>query len=293
MAISAKLVKELRDRTGAGMMDAKKALEAVDGDIDKAIDFLRENGQIKAAKKADRIAAEGLAKVVIDGDKAVILEVNSETDFVAKNEKFQTMLDTIAHALLEQMPKDLDSALKEVTVDGDSLEAYINAQIAVIGERLVLRRFAIFEKAADESFGEYIHMGGSVATLVQVKTDKEDVARNIALHVGGIAPQYVSEDAVPSDVRDHEREVLTQETLNEGKPEKIVDKIVDGRMHKFYSQIVLVDQDFLLDDSKTVGEYLKEQGAEAIDFRRYKVGEGLEKRNEDFAAEVQAEMNKN
>lgn len=292
MAISAKQVKELRDRTGAGMMDAKRALEATDGDIDKAIDHLRETGQVKAEKKAGRIAAEGLAKVVVEGNDAVILEVNSETDFVAKNEKFQTMIDTIAHALLADKPASVEEALENVTIEGDKLSDYITQQISVIGEHLVLRRFTIFEKGDDELFGQYVHMGGANATLVQLETDKEDVARNVALHVGGIAPKYATEADVPEDVKAHEREVLTQETINEGKPEKIIDRIVDGRMHKFFSQTVLVDQDFLIDDSQTVGEYLKANDSEIVDFRRYAVGEGIEKRQEDFAAEVEAQMKK-
>lgn len=292
MAITAKQVKELRDRTGVGMMDAKKALQAVDGDMDKAIDFLRENGQAKAAKKAGRIAAEGLAKIFIDGNTGVVFEMNSETDFVAKNEKFQAMLEEIAVALVEAKPKTLEEAEEKVTLNGQTLKDYINSKIAVIGEKLALRRFAIFEKNEEQTFGEYVHMGGQMAVLALINTTDKEVARNVALHIGGMSPEYVSEADVPEEVVAHEKEVLTEQTLNEGKPEKIVAKIVEGRMHKFFSEITLVDQPYLIDDSQTVGEYLKSNNASVVDFRRYKVGEGIERKEEDFAAEVEAQMKK-
>lgn len=293
MAISAKLVKELRDKTGAGMMDAKKALEAVDGDMQKAEDYLRENGQTKAEKKAKRIAAEGLAKVFIDGNKAVILEVNSETDFVARNEVFQDMLEELGKALLEAAPATLEEAFETVKINGDDLKAYMDSKIAVIGEKLDLRRFTVFEKSDDQSFADYIHMGGALAVLAVVNTTDAEVARNIALHIGGMAPKYLSEDDVPSDIVAHEREVLTEQSRKEGKPENIIERMVSGRMRKFFAENTLVDQEYLMDNDMTVQQYLDSKNASVEDFRRYKVGEGIEKKEEDFAAEVEAEMNKN
>lgn len=292
MAISAKLVKELRDRTGVGMMDAKKALEAVGGDIDKAIDHLRETGKAKAAKKAGRVAAEGLAKTYFDGNTAVILEVNVETDFAARNDLFKETVDAIAQALLEAKPKDVEDALENAKVNGDSLKDYIDSRVAVIGENVSLRRFAIFEKGDGDFFGSYIHMGGQMAVLVTVQGADQETANNVALHVGGIAPEYISREDVPESVQEHEKSVYTQETLNEGKPEKIVPKIVEGRMHKFFSQVCLLEQDYLLDDSQTVGDYVKSKGGQVTAMARYKVGEGIEKKEEDFAAEVAKEMNK-
>ncbi|AMB94713.1 translation elongation factor Ts [Aerococcus sanguinicola] len=292
MAITAKQVKELRDRTGVGMMDAKKALQEVDGDMDKAIDYLRETGQAKAAKKAGRIAAEGLAKVLVKGNDAVIVELNAETDFVAKNEKFQNMLNAIAEALLEAKPSSLEDAMTSVQVDGTQLDEYMSQMISVIGENLNLRRFTIFSKTDGQHFGQYSHLGGKIAVLVTVDGGDEEVASNVAMHIGGINPQYIDENSVPEEVVEHEREVLTEQSLNEGKPEKIVHKMVEGRLRKFFSEICLVDQDYLLDGDQTVGQYLSSKGASVVDFRRYEVGEGIEKQEEDFAAEVQSQMGK-
>ncbi|KAA9301989.1 MULTISPECIES: translation elongation factor Ts [Aerococcus] len=292
MAITAKQVKELRDRTGVGMMDAKKALQEVDGDMDKAIDYLRETGQAKAAKKAGRIAAEGLAKVLIKGNDAVIVELNAETDFVAKNEKFQNMLNAIAEALLEAKPSSLEDAMANVQVEGTQLEEYMSQMISVIGENLNLRRFTIFSKEDGQHFGQYSHLGGKIAVLVTVDGGDDEVASNVAMHIGGINPQYIDEDSVPEEVVEHEREVLTEQSLNEGKPEKIVHKMVEGRLRKFFSEICLVDQDYLLDGDQTVGQYLSSNAASVVDFRRYEVGEGIEKEEEDFAAEVQSQMGK-
>ncbi|MDK6232720.1 translation elongation factor Ts [Aerococcus sanguinicola] len=292
MAITAKQVKELRDRTGVGMMDAKKALQEVDGDMDKAIDYLRETGQAKAAKKAGRIAAEGLAKVLVKGNDAVIVELNAETDFVAKNEKFQNMLNAIAEALLEAKPSSLEDAMTSVQVDGTQLDEYMSQMISVIGENLNLRRFTIFSKTDGQHFGQYSHLGGKIAVLVTVDGGDEEVASNVAMHIGGINPQYIDENSVPEEVVEHEREVLTEQSLNEGKPEKIVHKMVEGRLRKFFSEICLVDQDYLLDGDQTVGQYLSSKAASVVDFRRYEVGEGIEKQEEDFAAEVQSQMGK-
>lgn len=292
MAISAKDVKALRDRTGVGMMDAKRALQEVNGDMEKAIDYLREAGLASAAKKAGRIAAEGLATVALNDNKAVIVEINSETDFVAKNEKFQTMLKKVANALLETEPSSLEAAQTEAIVDGDPLENYVASQIAVIGEKLNVRRFEIFHKEENDFFGSYLHLGGKIGVLVHIEGGDQALAQNIAMHIGGIHPQYISQDDVDQSVVEHEREVLREQALNEGKPEKIVDKMVEGRLRKFFEDICLVDQAYLIDSDKTVGQVLKEAGAKVVSFARYEVGEGLEKRQDDFAAEVQKEMSK-
>ncbi|MCY3034357.1 translation elongation factor Ts [Aerococcus mictus] len=290
MAISAKLVKQLRDQTGVGMMDAKKALQETDGDIDKAVDYLRESGQMKAAKKADRVAAEGLAKIYIEGNTAAILEVNTETDFAAKNDKFTEIIDEIGHALVQYKPQDMEEAKEKVEINGESLEDYLTQKTAIIGERINFRRFTVFEKTDDQVFGQYVHMGGKIATLVLVNSSDDQLALNLALHVSGIAPKYVSEEQIPQEERDHEREVLTEQAKNEGKPEKIIEKMVEGRMHKFYAEVCLNDQDYLLNDSMTVKELLDKEDASVEDFRRYAVGEGIERKEEDFAAEVQSQM---
>ncbi|AMB98834.1 elongation factor Ts [Aerococcus urinaehominis] len=290
MAVTAKEVKELRDRTGVGMMDAKKALVETDGDMDKAIDFLRENGLAKAAKKSDRIAAEGLTKVVVRGNEAVILELNSETDFVAKNEQFINLLDSLAFAILDQKPESVEAAMENVTIEGQKLSEHIAEKTSVIGEKLDFRRFEIFTKTDDQEFGHYAHQGGRISVLVQLTGGDQDLANGIAMHIGGLNPRFLDEESVPADVREHEKEVLTEQALNEGKPANIVEKMIAGRLRKFFSEICLVDQDYLLDDSKTVGEVAKEAGAKIDFFRRYEVGEGIEKREENFADEVAQQM---
>lgn len=224
MAITASMVKELREKTGAGMMDCKKALTETNGDMEKAIDYLREKGIAKAAKKADRIAAEGLTFVKTDGNKAVIVEVNSETDFVAKNENFKSLISAVASNLLAQNPASVEEALEQ-TIDGVKLSEYINNQIAKIGEKISLRRFAIVEKADDAAFGAYLHMGGRIGVLAVIEgSSDEELAKDIAMHVAAINPKYVSRDEVSQEEVAREREVLKQQALNEGKPENIVEK---------------------------------------------------------------------
>ncbi|GGH82130.1 elongation factor Ts [Pullulanibacillus pueri] len=291
MAISAKLVKELREKTGAGMMDCKKALTEADGDLDKAADLLREKGIAKAAKKADRVAAEGLAKTKIEGNVAVIAEVNSETDFVAKNEQFTSLIDDILSLLIKEKPANVEAAL-ELNVDGTTLAEKINSAVAKIGEKISLRRFEVLEKADGDSFGEYIHMGGRIAVLSVLKGNDDEAARDIAMHVAAINPKYVNKDQVEASELEHEKEVLTQQALNEGKPEKIVEKMVQGRLNKFLEDICLVEQDFVKDPDQKVKQYLSGKGLEVETFVRYEVGEGMEKRQENFAEEVQAQMKK-
>ncbi|AVO02410.1 translation elongation factor Ts [Staphylococcus simulans] len=289
--ITAKLVKELRERTGAGMMDCKKALVETDGDIEKAIDYLREKGIAKAAKKADRIAAEGMTYVGVNGNDAVIVEINSETDFVARNEGFQELVKEIANQILETKPESVDALLETKLSTGDTVSERINKAISTIGEKLSLRRFAVRTKGDNDAFGAYEHMGGriSVLTVVEGTTD-EEVAKDVAMHIAAINPKYVSSDQVSQEELAHEKEVLKQQALNEGKPEKIVEKMVEGRLRKYLQEICAVDQDFVKNPDVTVEEFLKSKGGKLTDFVRYEVGEGLEKRDENFADEVKGQM---
>ena len=289
--ITASLVKELRERTGAGMMDCKKALQQTDGNIEAAIDYLRENGIAKAAKKADRIAAEGLSYIEVKGNKAVILEINSETDFVAKNEKFVALVKNVAEAILAAEPKTLEEAL-QVEAQGGTVEAVINEGIATIGEKLSLRRFEVVSKTDSDAFGAYSHMGGriGVLTLVEGSTD-EEAAKDVAMHIAALAPKYLDESEVPADVLEHEKKVLTEQALNEGKPANIVEKMIVGRINKFLEEITVVNQKFVKDDSFTVEKFLASKGGKLAKFVRYEVGEGIEKKEDNFAEEVMSQVN--
>ena len=289
--ITASLVKELRERTGAGMMDCKKALQQTEGNIEAAIDYLRENGIAKAAKKADRIAAEGLSYIEVKGNKAVILEINSETDFVAKNEKFVALVKNVADAILAAEPKTLEEAL-QVEAQGGTVEAVINEGIATIGEKLSLRRFEVVSKTDSDAFGAYSHMGGriGVLTLVEGSTD-EEAAKDVAMHIAALAPKYLDESEVPADVLEHEKKVLTEQALNEGKPANIVEKMIVGRINKFLEEITVVKQKFVKDDSFTVEKFVASKGGKLAKFVRYEVGEGIEKREDNFAEEVMSQVN--
>lgn len=289
--ITASLVKELRERTGAGMMDCKKALQKTEGVIEAAIDYLRENGIAKAAKKADRIAAEGLAYIEVKGNKAVILEINSETDFVAKNEKFVALVKNVAEAILAAEPKTLEEAL-QVEAQGGTVEAVINEGIATIGEKLSLRRFEVVTKSDADAFGAYSHMGGriGVLTLVEGSTD-EEAAKDVAMHIAALAPKYLDESEVPADVLEHEKKVLTEQALNEGKPANIVEKMIVGRINKFLEEITVVKQKFVKDDSFTVEKFVASKGGKLAKFVRYEVGEGIEKKEDNFAEEVMSQVN--
>ena len=289
--ITASLVKELRERTGAGMMDCKKALTQTDGDIDAAIDYLRENGIAKAAKKADRIAAEGLSYIEVKGNKAAILEINSETDFVAKNEKFVALVKNVAEAILAAEPATLEEAL-QVEAQGGTVEAVINEGIATIGEKLSLRRFEVVTKSDADAFGAYSHMGGriGVLTLVEGSTD-EEAAKDVAMHIAALAPKYLDESEVPADVLEHEKKVLTEQALNEGKPANIVEKMIVGRINKFLEEITVVKQKFVKDDSFTVEKFVASKGGKLAKFVRYEVGEGIEKKEDNFAEEVMSQVN--
>lgn len=289
--ISAKLVKELREKTGAGMMDCKKALTETDGDIDKAIDYLREKGIAKAAKKADRIAAEGLVHVETKGNDAVIVEINSETDFVARNEGFQELVKEIANQVLDTKAETVEALMETTLPNGKSVDERIKEAISTIGEKLSVRRFAIRTKTDNDAFGAYLHMGGriGVLTVVEGSTD-EEAARDVAMHIAAINPKYVSPEQVSEEEINHEREVLKQQALNEGKPENIVEKMVEGRLRKYLQEICAVDQDFVKNPDVTVEAFLKTKGGKLVDFVRYEVGEGMEKREENFADEVKGQM---
>lgn len=289
--ISAKLVKELREKTGAGMMDCKKALTETDGDIDKAIDYLREKGIAKASKKADRIAAEGLVHVETKGNDAVIVEINSETDFVARNEGFQELVKEIANQVLDTKAETVEALMETTLPNGKSVDERIKEAISTIGEKLSVRRFAIRTKTDNDAFGAYLHMGGriGVLTVVEGSTD-EEAARDVAMHIAAINPKYVSSEQVSEEEINHEREVLKQQALNEGKPENIVEKMVEGRLRKYLQEICAVDQDFVKNPDVTVEAFLKTKGGKLVDFVRYEVGEGMEKREENFADEVKGQM---
>ncbi|MEH7493374.1 translation elongation factor Ts [Neobacillus niacini] len=292
MAVTAQMVKELREKTGAGMMDCKKALTETNGDMEKAIDFLREKGIASAAKKGDRIAAEGLTYVVAEGNNAVILEVNSETDFVAKNEAFQNLVKELAAHLLANKPATVEEASAQ-TINGVTVADYINTAIAKIGEKLSLRRFTVVSKTDNDAFGAYLHMGGriSVLTVLEGTTDA-DAAKDVSMQIAAIRPLYVSRDQVSQEEVERERQVLTTQALNEGKPENIVAKMVEGRLGKYFEDVCLLDQTFVKNPDQKVRQFVESKGATVREFVRYEVGEGIEKREDNFAEEVMNQVNK-
>lgn len=288
--VTAKDVKELREKTGAGMMDCKKALTECDGDMAKAIDWLREKGIAKAAKKADRIAAEGLSRVAVDGNTAVVFEVNTETDFVAKNEQFLGLLDMMKEVFLQVKPESLEAALA-AEKDGKTMETWITEATATIGEKISLRRIAVVSKADDEVFGSYMHMGGSISALALLKGKQDEaVAKDIAMQVASMNPGYVTRNDMPKEIVDHEREIQTEITKADeklaNKPEKVLAGIIEGRVSKNLQDMCLVEQPFFKNPDQKVGQYVKEAGAEIVSFIRFAVGEGIEKREDNFADEV-------
>lgn len=288
--VTAAQVKELRDKTGAGMMDCKKALEETDGNMSAAIDWLREKGISKAAKKADRIAAEGLTRAAANGNVAYIFEVNSETDFVAKNEGFIALLDNIAKALLTSSAKNTEEALK-VEFNGKSLEALVLDATATIGEKISLRRVERVEKTADESFGIYVHMGGKISVVAKVKTSSvEDLGKDMAMQVASMNPSFISRAHMPAEFVEHERKIQTEIIKNDealaSKPENVLKGILEGRLSKSLQETCLVDQLYFKDQDKKVSDVLKAAASEVTYFVRYAVGEGIEKKEENFAEEV-------
>ncbi len=290
---SASDVKTLREKTGAGMLDCKKALQETNGNMDAAIDYLREKGIAKAAKKGERIAAEGLSQIFINGDKALVLEVNSETDFVAKNEEFKSFVTTLGETILNSDAKTMEEALN-LQVNGESLESLIVAITAKIGEKISFRRFQVLEKTANQHFGSYIHMGGRIASLVLIDGGNEEVAREVAMHAAAMRPLYVNSSEVPTEVLEKEKNIMRQELLNEGKPAEKIDNILVGKVRKYYEEVCLENQIFVKAENKeTVFDYLKNNNSKLVSMIRYEVGEGIEKKQENFAEEVMSQINGN
>ena len=289
MEISASMVKDLRERTGAGMMDCKKALVETNGDMDKAIDYLREKGISKAAKKAERIAAEGLSNIYTDGNNAVVVELNSETDFVAKNAEFRELLDTIGAAILEADVETLEDALNLETGNG-TINDLVVAATAKIGEKISLRRFEKVTKEDNQVFGSYLHMGGKIASLTVCDGDKEDVAKDVAMQAAAMRPLYTNVESVPAEDVEHEKSVIKEQVINEGKKSEFADKIVEGRIRKFFEETVLEEQAFIKDSGVTVKAYLENNGSKLVKLVKFEVGEGMEKRNDNFAEEVMSQI---
>ena len=285
-------VKELREKTGAGMMDCKKALEACDGDQEKAIDWLREKGIAKAAKKESRIAAEGLCQIKAEKDTAVIVEVNSETDFVAKNKEFTDFVDYIVDQILKNDVKTVEDVL-EIKDGKETISDKLVALTAKIGEKISFRRFEKVTKEKDEVFGTYKHMGGKIGTIVVVKGSNEEVAKDVAMQAAAMNPVSLNRDGVPTEMVEKEKHFITEEVKQqaEGKPEAVIEKMVNGKLEKFYKENVLIEQAFIKENKMSVGDYVKENGGEVISMVRFAVGEGIEKRQENFAEEVAAQMN--
>ena len=291
--INANSVKELREKTGAGMMDCKKALTAVNGDMEKAVDWLREHGIAKAEKKQSRIAAEGLCQILVDGNNAVVVEVNSETDFVASNEKFINFVDLLAKAILENEANTNEDVLNLV-VDGETISEKLTNLVATIGEKLSFRRFVKVTKQDGDFFGVYKHMGGKIGTLVTVNGANEEVAKDVAMQAAAMNPIAAVRSEVPEKDVLHEKEVILTEIKNDpknaNKPDAILEKMSEGRLNKFFKEIVLEEQDFIKDSSLTVGQYVSNNGGKILSMVRFAVGEGIEKREENFAEEVASQI---
>lgn len=288
---SASDVKELREKTGAGMLDCKKALQESEGNMEKAIDWLREKGISKAAKKESRIAAEGLSEILVDGNKAVILEINSETDFVAKNAEFTNFVSLLAKVVLENCPKTMEEAMELPMGDGTVNSSLINL-IAKIGEKISFRRFEIVEKNDNQVFGVYNHQNlGKINVITILDGDNSEIARDVAMHVAAMNPGYLSRNDVPEDVINHEKDVIKKQAIEEGKPAEIAEKMVNGRINKFYKEVCLLEQPFIKDPDLDVAGYAKANNMAVVKFVRFEVGEGMEKRNDDFASEVMSQIN--
>ena len=290
--VTAQLVKELREKTGAGMMDCKKVLTETDGDMEKAIDLLRERGIAKAAKKSGRVAAEGLVEGYIsaDGKTGAIVEVNSETDFVAKNEEFKTFVADVARQVVEKNPATVEELLAQesIAVAGKTVNEVLIEKIATIGENLNIRRFARFE--SEGLVEKYIHGDGKIAVLVNMKKGTSEVAKDLCMQIAAARAEFVTRDQVPADRVAKEKEILKAQTMNEGKPEAIAERIVEGRINKFYGEICLVEQEFVKNPDIKVEQLLKEKDAEVVEFARFEKGEGIEKKEENFAEEVMNQL---
>jgi len=289
VAITASLVKELRERTGSGMMECKKALVETDGDIEAAAELMRKSGAAKADKKAGRVAADGAIKVSVadDGKSAVILEINSETDFVAKDDNFQAFADAVLAVIAALKPASVE-ALSELSIEGgQSVEEARQALIAKVGENIQVRRFEIVE--SDASIASYLH-GARIGVLIESDADA-DVARDIAMHVAAVNPQFVDQDSIPPEFVEKEKSILIAQAESSGKPPEIIEKMIQGRLQKFLAEVSLMGQPFVKDPDQTVAQLLANAGASVKRFIRYEVGEGIEKKVEDFAAEVASQLN--
>ncbi|MEK7680976.1 MAG: translation elongation factor Ts [Patescibacteria group bacterium] len=287
MSVSASDVAKLRASTGAGMMDCKKALEEAEGDMEKAGELLRKKGIIKAAKRTDKIAAEGTTQVKADGNIAVVLEVNSETDFVAKNEDFKKLVDELADYLLENKPATMEDALSS------AIQEKLDNITAKIGEKIALRRFAVVEKKDGDAFGVYSHMGGKISVLIHlIGTTDDEFARWIAMHAAAANPKYVDRSEVPSETIEKEKEIYAEQLKQQGKPEAAIPNILKGKLDKFYSEICLLEQPFIKDEEKTITKILADKGADVkiAKMVRYELGDGIEKKGNDFAAEVESQL---
>ncbi len=291
MAITASLVKELRERTGAGMMECKKMLTEVDGDIELAIEEMRKRGAAQADKKAGRIAAEGTIVTLVDGAKGVAVEVNSETDFSAKDEFFVAFAKQVAQAVLANSPADVEALASTATAEGPTVEEARQALIQKIGENITVRRFQIVEAGEGEVVGAYQH-GNKISVLTRLAGGSEDLAKDIAMHVAASKPVCVSSDEVPAELLAKEREIYTAQAAESGKPAEIMEKMVEGRIRKYLNEVTLLGQAFVKDPDVTVEKLLKSAGAECKQFVRYEVGEGIEKKEDDFVGEVMAQAGK-
>ncbi len=293
MSITVAMIKELRDMTGAGIMDAKKALTETNGNIEEAVTYLRKQGMAASAKKADRIAAEGITDIKVDGNTALMLEVNAETDFVARNDSFLEMIDVIGNALLSSDVTTNEEALA-LEINGESIEEMIIQATAKIGEKISFRRFERITKEDSQEFGSYIHTGGRISVVLVADGASAEVANNVAMQVASMNPKYITRDDIAEEDLAKEREIqesiLANDESLQGKPEKVLEGIISGRISKTMKDFTLVDQDFIIDSKLTVGQYLKENNATIVSMNRYELGEGIEKRVEDFAAEVEAQM---
>ena len=291
MAITASMVKDLRTKTGAGMMDCKKALVEAEGDMEKAVDILREKGLSQAAKKASRVAAEGavVAAISEDGKVGTVLEVNCETDFVGSNTDFRALAAAIAEHILKTNPADVEALLNS-EMTGKAVKDQVTEAVAKIGENISVRRFVRYESAEGKVYS-YIHGGGKIGVLVEVKGGDAELGKDLAMQIAAANPSYLDRTQVPQAEVEHEKEVLAVEARNEGKPEKIIEKMVLGRINKFYKEVCLVDQEFIKDGDLTIAKLLKSKNAEVVRFARFQLGEGIEKKQDDLAAEVAKQLN--
>ena len=286
--ITASQVKELREKTGAGMMDCKKVLTETNGDEEKAIELLRERGIAKAAKKSDRIAAEGLVETYIseDGKVGVVVEVNAETDFVAKNEEFRNFVADVAKQIAKENPADVEALLeqKSIAEPDKTVREVLTNKIATIGENMSIRRFVRFE--TNNLLQSYIHGDGKIAVLVEMENGTPELAKDVCMQIAAARPEFLDRESVPADRLAKEMEILKAKAINEGKPAEIAEKVVQGRINKFYSEVCLVEQEFVKDSDIKVGKLVESKGAKIVRFARFEKGEGLEKKQENFAEEV-------